>query len=448
MTLRIAVFVHEFPALSETFVLNQVTGLLRLGCEVRVLATRRRNEPMEHADVQRYGLVQRTVYLAMPAPRGRRLAAAFPILVRQLRRHPRRLFRAVNPFRYGKLSSSLELLFWLDRLDGDGGRYDVILCHFGLIGRTAACLREIGSLHGMLATIFHGVDVSSVLRRSPHLYRHLFLHGDLFLAVSRRWRDRLIDHGCDPLRTLVHHTGVDPSRFAVSARRGSGDEALGVLTIGRHIEKKGIAYGLRAVALARNRGVRLHYTIIGDGPQHETLRKLASVLDLSGIVNFVGWQEQDMVIAYLRRSQVLLAPSIMDGRGEEEGIPVTLMEAMATGMPVVSTRHSGIPELVEDDVSGLLADERDVVGLAEALIRLERNPGLRKSLGRQARKAVTQGFNIHFLNAQLLDLLTELARTGRRNGDRHERIRRMIATRTADFTCRRIKRREERPASG
>jgi colanic acid/amylovoran biosynthesis glycosyltransferase len=424
MTLRIAFFVHEFPALSETFVLNQVTGLLRLGSDVSVLATRPRADPMKHEDVQRYRLDDRTIYLSMPASRKRRLATAFPILVRQVRRNPRQLLRALNPFRYGRRATSLELLFWLDRLDRGGSRYDAILCHFGLIGRTAAFLREIGALHGALVTVFHGVDISSALRREPNLYRHLFRHGDLFLAISRRWRNRLIDHGCDSSRTLVHHMGVDPSRFAVSSHAGVGTATLRVLTIGRLIEKKGVEYGLRAVARARDRGARLHYTIIGDGPLRESLTELAAALDLTGIVNFVGWQEQDMIVAYLRRSQVLLAPSVMDRQGEEEGIPVTLMEAMATGMPVVSTRHSGIPELVEDGVSGLLADERDVHGLATALCRLERDPALRDALGRQARKSVTDGFNVRVLNTQLLDLLTGLARTGEQSGDRQDDIRR------------------------
>jgi colanic acid/amylovoran biosynthesis glycosyltransferase len=421
MTLRIAIFVHEFPALSETFVLSQITGLLRLGCDIRIFATRRREEPMEHADVQRCGLAQRTVYLAMPAARLSRLAAAVPIIARHFLRSPRRTLCALNPWRYGRLAVSLELLFWLDRLAHEGSRFDVLLCHFGIIGRTVAFLREIGAAEGALVTVFHGVDVSVSLARRPDLYRHLFRCGDLFLPISARWRQRLVDHGCDPDLTMVHHMGVDLSRFAASPHHVMGDASLGVLTIGRHVEKKGIEFGLHAVALARDRGVRLRYTIIGDGPLRDSLNALANELDLAGVVNFVGWQDQEMVLAHIRRNQVLLAPSVTDKLGEEEGIPVTLMEAMATGMPVISTYHSGIPELVEDGVSGLLVEEGDVDGLAGALVELDRDPNLRDALGRRARKAIADGFDVRILNARLLEILKR--QTGMRaeaDGGRHE----------------------------
>lgn len=408
MTLRIAVFVHEFPALSETFVLNQITGLLQLGCDVRIFAARRREEAVEHTDIRRFGLARRTVYLAMPANRKRRIADALRILSRLLRRNPRQTLRSLNPWRYGRTAFSLELLFWADRLTDSDNEFDVLLCHFGIVARTVAFLREIGAVEGALVTVFHGVDASASLVRRPNLYRHLFDRGDLFLPVSRRWRERLIAHGCKAELTTVHHMGVDLSRFAVSPHHVAGDAALGVLTIGRHVEKKGIEYGLRAVARARDSGVRLRYTIIGDGPLRDPLKALADELDLADIVNFVGWQEQEMVIAHLRRNQVLLAPSVTDSRGEEEGIPVTIMEAMATGMPVVSTRHSGIPELVEDGVSGLLAEERDVEGLAQALMRLYGDPRLGETLGREARKAVVERFDVRALNTRLLEILKGL----------------------------------------
>jgi len=411
MTLRVAVFVHEFPALSETFVLNQITGLLDLGCDVRIFASGRRDESIEHTDIERYGLMRRVHYPGMPRSRLQRVIRAVPIVLQGLKRHPRRIFGALNPFLYRRAAVSLELLYWTDTLARHGQKFDVIFCHFGLIGRTVSFLRALGAIEGVLVTAFHGVDVSAVLAQRPGLYRHLFRHGDLFLPISHRWREALILHGCDPNRAEVHHMGVELPRFPFLPNRGADDHAFRVLTIGRLVEKKGIEYGLRAVARARERGARIRYTIVGDGPLRGTLEALSDELGLGGWVTFAGWQDQETVIALMQGHQALLAPSVTDRVGDQEGIPVTLMEAMAVGLPVISTRHSGIPELVEDEKSGLLAEEGDVDGLVDALMRLYEDPALRETLGRKARGAVSRSFDVRALNERLVGIFEGLIRT-------------------------------------
>lgn len=409
MTLRIAFFVHEFPALSETFVLNQITGLLDLGADVRIFASRARRDSVEHADVKSYGLMRRVSYIGMPGSRLRRLVAGMRLVAEGLRKRPRQTLAALNAFRYGREASSLKLLFWTALFAEARREYDVIYCHFGIIGRTVAFLREIGAIEGTLVTTFHGVDVSQILSQRPRYYRHLFRHGDLFLPISRNWRDRLIDHGCDPNRIEVHHMGVELSRFPFRPRRAIGEgEEMRVLIIGRLVEKKGVEYALRAMALARERGVRLRCTIVGDGPLRGMLEAVADQLGLNRIVLFAGWRNQDEVASIMRDHHVLLAPSVTDRNGDQEGIPVTLMEAMATGMPVISSRHSGIPELVQDGVSGLLMEERDVEGLAAGLVRLWEDAELRDRLGRDARSAVAAGFDVRALNTRLQSIFDGL----------------------------------------
>jgi colanic acid/amylovoran biosynthesis glycosyltransferase len=411
--LRIAFFLYEFPALSETFVLNQVTGLIDLGHDVTILAERPRSEPMTHPEVARYRLLERTRYLEMPEPRLARMLGA-PRLFRQGVRG-RSLLRALDLRRYGNEARSLRLYYWAARMTGHG-RFDIIHCHFGPRGRMAGFLREIGAIGGKLVTTFHGVDVSAYLRDDPAIYRHLFRHGDLFLPISEVWRARLIEHGCDPARTRVHRMGVDLRHFPFLSRRRESDRPLQVLTIGRMVEKKGIAYGLEAVAELHRRQAPIHYTVVGDGPQHRALEALAAQLQLGDAVSFLGWQDQDAVAALMQESDVLLAPSVTDANGDQEGIPVTLMEAMATGLPVVATRHSGIPELVEDGVSGLLVPERNASGLADALWRLLQHADLADGMGRAARARVAAEFDIRELNHRLIGhyraLLGEKAPSG------------------------------------
>jgi colanic acid/amylovoran biosynthesis glycosyltransferase len=327
--------------------------------------------------------------------------------VRHRRRAAGPIRRSLNIFRYGRDALSLKLLFWTVRLAETESRFDVIYCHFGTVGRTGAFLREIGVIEGTLVTAFHGVDVSASLRQDPGLYRHLFAHGEAFLPISRHWGKRLQAHGCDPDRIIVHHMGVDITRFRYRPRQPAG--ATRLLTVGRLVEKKGLVYALQAVRLARERGVRLRYTIVGDGPLRQSLEALAGELRIKEIVTFTGWYDQSDVVRQMYAHDVLVAPSVTDRIGDQEGIPVTLMEAMATGMPVISTRHSAIPELVTDGESGILVAEGDVEGLAGAIERLARDPATRTSMGRSGQSVVEAEFNACVLNQRLLALLRKMS---------------------------------------
>lgn len=420
--LRIAVFVYEFPALSETFVLDQVTGLIDRGHDVTVFAERPRDEHIVHEVVKRYDLERRTRYLRLPTNKVTRALMVPGHLMRHPSRHLKPLMKSLNFLRYGRDAMSLRLFYWTLRMMEDG-RFDVIHCHFGPVGRLAVQLREIGAIDGNLSTVFHGVDVSAALRDSPEIYRHLFENGDLFLPVSEEWRRKLIALGCDAKRTIVHHMGVE-TRTMPTAQRDHAREAIPtILTVGRMVEKKGIEFGLRAVAELARRGIPVQYAIVGDGILRPQLEQLARDLGISTLVTFYGWQPRETVCELIRTSDVLLAPSVTDRSGDQEGIPVTLMEAMATGIPVVSTRHSGIPELVEDGVSGILVSERDWPAMAEALLGLIRNPEVCRALTDAARRRVAQEFDIETLNGLLEQRFVDLIRStpGRVSGPpRHQ----------------------------
>ena len=406
--LRVGVVVSEFPALSETFVLRQVIGLIERGHDVTVLADRPRDDPLTHPDFERYNLHAHCRYIGMPAGHGERLLAAVRRGLHHLPRHPLVLLRALNLFRYGRDALSLRLLFWaIMMLEQD--RYDVLHCHFGPLGELMAVLRAIGAVEGRLATTFHGADLTACVRERPDRYRRLMREGDLFLPISDYLARRLTTLGAPPKRIAVHRMGVDLNRFAGYPRLPRHDGPLRLLTVGRLIDKKGIADGLRAVALARQNGARLCYTIIGDGPLRPDLERLTADLGIEDIVRFHGWQVHDAVINALYCNDVLLAPSITAPDGDQEGIPVTLMEAMAAGMAVVSTRHSGIPELVQDGTSGLLAPECDPYALAAALRRLAALPELASEMGQAGRARVAQAFDADALDDALDSSLRCLA---------------------------------------
>ncbi|WP_020619915.1 glycosyltransferase [Paenibacillus daejeonensis] len=408
--MRIAVFADYFPALSETFVLNQVTGLLDRGHEVDIYATAPRQENTRHPDVAAYNLDARCRYRQMPPGKLARYAKLLPLLARHLFKAPGALLGALNPIRYGREASSLNLFYSaVSLLEADRREYDIIYCHFGPTGKLAAALQGIGLLKGKLITTFHGADITSYLQqRGEQVYRELFRQGDLFLPISERWRTQLMKLGCPEERITIHRMGIDSSRFAYRPPVEGEDMPLRLVTIARLVEKKGVAYAIQAAAALAAEGREVKYTIIGDGPLREELQQLILSLEMGEHIRLVGPKGQNEVLNILRQSDLMVAPSVTAANGDQEGIPVVLMEAMAIGLPIVSTWHSGIPELVEDGASGYLVPERDEQGLAHKLKLLMDNRHQWPEMSRRGREIVEQSYDIHRLNERLEDIFLQL----------------------------------------
>ncbi len=316
------------------------------------------------------------------------------------------LYRSLNPITLGSEATSLGLLYKADILAKNRDKYDILHCHFGPNGILAAKLRYIGAINGRLITTFHGFDVSKYIKsRGRNVYDFLFTKGDVFLPISEDMKNELVGLGCDPEKILVHRMGIDPSKF--SPRYSEPGETINLLTVGRLVEKKGIIYGIRGVAEALKRFPRIKYRIVGDGPLREKMEGLIAKLEIGDKVEILGWRRQDEVRKLMRDADIFLAPSVVDRNGDKEGLPVVLMEALASGLPVISTVHSAIPELVEEGKSGFLVPERDVETLVERLIFLLSHPERLIEMGRAGRSKIEKEFNIHKLNDQLVEIYSK-----------------------------------------
>lgn len=406
--MKIVFLVRRFPSLSETFVLNQVTGLIDRGHEVDIFAESAR-EHLVHPDVERYGLARRTRYWpVVPAQRPLRWFKGLGLLAGAVASRPRTAVVA-NVAEYGRQALTLELAYaaWPIR---DGRRYDVVQCHFGDMGLMGMALRDAGLLDGRLVTSFHGYDLSTNLRRrGTGMYGRLFDRGDMFLPVSERWRQRLVELGCPPAKIVVHRMGIDSRHFTFRSRHPAADGVIRLASVARLVEKKGIEYAIRAVAELAAAGRRIVYTVAGDGPLAQDLSRLVSGLGVGDIVHLVGSKTQPDVIRILDDAHLLVVPSVIARDGDEEGIPVTLMEAMAMGLPVIATRHSGIPELVEHGVSGVLVAERDVHALARGIAEIADVPERWQALGSAGRARVLAQHDIETLNDSLAALYRDVA---------------------------------------
>jgi colanic acid/amylovoran biosynthesis glycosyltransferase len=406
--MRIAELVGTFPVLSQTFIVNQITGLLDDGHQVDIYAYGRRPEGPAHEDVDRYGLLQRTRYVRPPRRYVARLMKAPAILMTAgAWRVPGVPLGALNLLRHGRLAGSLDLLYGSAAFLRQKAAHDVLHCQFGHLARVALALRATGVAQGKLVVSFRGADLTKGDRATG--YRQVFDRCDLVLPVCEAFARRLLALGCDARKIHVHHSGIRVARFSFAERRRAPGEPTRILTIARLVEKKGLSYAIEAVARLKASGRAVRYRIVGDGGLRPELERLVEDLGVRGEVQFLAPRSHAEVVPLLAEAHLLLAPSVTAADGEQEGIPNVLKEAMATGLPVVSTFHSGIPELVEDGRSGALVPERDAAALAERLGALIDRPECWPSMGRAGRARVEAEYDISGLTGRLIGLYQQIA---------------------------------------
>lgn len=206
----------------------------------------------------------------------------------------------------------------------------------------------------------------------------------------------------------IVHCGVEPHRYSAADDGSSKPHDARLLFVGRLAGVKGLAVLFAAVEQLLPSFAQLHVTLIGDGPERAAMEREAQARGLGNVVEFVGYKSQAEVAAALGQSDMLVLPSFA------EGVPVVLMEAMASGIPVITTRIAGIPELVEDGVAGLLVPPGDETALIQAIARLSGDRPLRVKMGQAGRKKVVADFNLEKEAEWLAELFKTYAGGGNR----------------------------------
>ena len=253
----------------------------------------------------------------------------------------------------------------------------------------------------------HGSD----LHRDQHMLCEKVAAAKFVVAISQYNRQVIVDHCGESVadRLLIVHCGVDTSVFAPgdTAQNEDETERLKIVCTGTLHEVKGQKYLLQACAQLKQRGVDFQLEFVGDGPDEEMLCEMVTELGLADNVIFHGRVQRTEVIRILQGADIVALPSVPTQDGRREGIPVALMEAMSFGAPVVASELSGIPELVEKDVSGLLVPPKDVDGIARELERLANDPELRAKLGTAGRQRILDQFDLEKNAIQLTELFKE-----------------------------------------
>ncbi|HEY9879034.1 MAG TPA: glycosyltransferase [Leptolyngbyaceae cyanobacterium] len=308
----------------------------------------------------------------------------------------------------------------------------LVHAHFGLDALWAALFAR--RLHLPLMITFRGSDITGMQPSRPgnpsprlrdfvnkrgQFYRDfylqrrpgLFQEAKVSIGVSNFIRDRMLLAGCPESKAIVVYDGVALEQF-------NSDPAVPrqpiVLFVGRLVEKKGCEYLIRAMARVQAAWPEAELVVIGEGPLRSALERLAQ--KLLQTYRFLGAQSHAEVTAWMNRAKVLATPSVTAANGDSEGLPTVVVEAQAMALPVVATRHAGIPEAVVHGKTGFLVAEKDTEGLATRIIGLLARPELWQACAIAARQHMEKNFDLRRNVEKLEDIYTQVISTGTFSG--------------------------------
>lgn len=285
---------------------------------------------------------------------------------------------------------------------------DVVLAEYGQSGTLLAPLAQTMGIP--LVVCFHGEDATRAARNPVWrtAYRQMFPHVAAATGPSAYIRDQLVELGCEPDRAHVQHNGIRLDRFSFrpSCDRYDGGDVR-FLFVGRLTPKKDPVSLVRAFAAARKRDKTRNFTltIAGDGPLRPDVEREVDKLGIREHVYLPGKMAHSEIIELFGNSHIYVQHSVTAPDGDMEGLPVSITEALAIGLPVVSTRHSGIPEVVLDGETGLLVEEGDVAGMGDRMAELAVNTDAWRQFSSAGRTLLEKKFAMPVVMNELRQLL-------------------------------------------
>jgi colanic acid/amylovoran biosynthesis glycosyltransferase len=375
---RLLYLTNSFSLLSETFVYDRALALRRRGHEVQVVTIKRRmvqERPFDGVHVLRKAawparLAARTTDEALPRLR-MRLGDAQAV------------------------PASAPEVNYLDDLRAVAERFvpDFVHAEFGRMGVLAS---RIASAARPLVCFMHAYDITSVPKNPVwhRRYTRLWRPEVTILTPSEFMRQKVIALGAVPDQVVVQPNGIDVQVWSYSDAAGRFDGKVSFLFVGRLVEKKGPRQLVEAFARMRALAPEIDAELVlcGAGSLEGALREDIERLGLGAAVQLRGAVHSDEVRQAMMSAHIMVQHSVETASGDMEGLPVSLTEAAACGLPIIATRHSGIPEIVVDGVNGFLVPERDIEGMAGKMAALARDPSLWTAFGRAGRALVEHKF--------------------------------------------------------
>jgi glycosyltransferase involved in cell wall biosynthesis len=399
--LKVAYIMSRFPKLTETFILYEMLAMQREGVQIEVYPLLREQTEVMHPEA--VPLVESAHFQPFVS------LAILRANLHFMRRKPRTYFKTLWTllsknwgslrFFIGVLGIFPKSVLFAYQMEAEN--IDHVHAHFA--SHPAAAALIINRLAGISYSFTaHGSD----LHRDRHMLREKVAESAFVATMSEYNKELIISecHGEYREKVKVIHCGVDTEVFQFRSGETpyeKGEKPFMIICVGTLHEVKGQTVLVRACRKLHERGIDFTCHFVGDGPDKATLSELVNRAGISGKVWFHGRQKRERIAELLHEADVLVAPSVPTRDGRREGIPVVLMEAMSSGVPVIASNISGIPELVVDGRTGLLVPPGDAANLADALERYCQDPALRKHLGLSGREMVIGEFDLYRNAAKL-----------------------------------------------
>lgn len=399
----VAYMMSRFPKLTETFILYEVIALQEQGLEVALYPLWREETSVMHPEAEplmgeanflptlSWQIIQANLHF-LRCCRRRYLDAVWTLL--------RSNWGSLRYF-LAALAIIPKSALFAQRMTAENIEH--IHAHFA--SHPAAAAFFIHRLTGIpYSFTAHGSDI----HRDKRMLAEKVAEASFVVPISSFNRDVILKAcGFDKAaekKMVIIHCGVDSDYFqpqpCENGRYAEG-KRLAIVCVGTLHEVKGQTHLLEACRQLKERGIPFDCCFIGGGPDEEKLKKQVEESGMTENVHFLGRRPRNEIAQLLQTADVLVAPSVPSQDGRREGIPVVLMEAMACGLPVIASRLSGIPELVQDGRSGILTPPGDAGAVANALVHLYCDPETRQEMGREGRRVILERFDLRSNAARL-----------------------------------------------
>lgn len=390
--MKIAYVLKGFPKLSESFVLTEIVELLKNGHDIQIFSINLSVDDVKHEGIQDYNILQRTHYF--------NINRIFKVnFVNLLKYFLKGVVQDLCELRIhiNILTFNLKLAYFATIMKKND--VELIHAHFATMGNVVKKLSKILDLPYTLTA--HAYDI--YLSPDSDELRYVMKNAESIVTISQYNKNYLQSKIGINNRIDVIRCGIDLDRFNPQIKFNNNDR-IKMLTVGRLVEKKGIEYLIKAIPIVIKETKTCDLTIVGSGPLNVSLHKLVHDLKIEEYVQFKEDVPDPELIHYYTQSDMFILPCIIAENGDRDGIPVVIMEAMAMELPVISTRVSGIPELVEDGISGILVPTKDENVIADAIIKLYKNSQLSLEMGKKGRKIIEEKYNIILESEKLINV--------------------------------------------
>lgn len=392
--MNILYVLDDFPKLSETFVLNELVELIKRGVNVDILALRNPLQNLINQDVVNYNLFDKTKYFRLPPPSELKFGYGFSPVFYNYMLKTLRNYHDKTTFKH-MVRLSYYIPFYRN--------IDLIHSHFAYEAAVTG-MQMSRILDRPFTFTAHAYEIFSQPSYSKERLKMLVENAEKIITPSVFNKNHIMkESDCVEDKIEIVRATICPEKFNNKPLTTAENE-IKIIAIGRLVEKKGFEYLIRAMETVVKVNSSVFLNIIGEGNLKNELIELSKNLGLADSINFLGARSNEECMDELATSTIAVLPCVVAENGDMDVCPLTLQEAMAMEIPVVSTTVGSIPELIEDGKEGLLIPERNETALTQAIIKLINNPSLREEMGKRGREKILREFNIKTQVDKLLEI--------------------------------------------